>query len=99
MGRALPGRRVFRPSAPGPEASLEPTLAGEDPSRSQSTQRSTLPTSTPPTPIPPCSCNTAWKTGRCVSGRTSPPELKEQKAARQQELQAPLRPSGVSPSH
>ncbi|ELR46597.1 hypothetical protein M91_01136 [Bos mutus] len=41
----------------------------------------------------------AWKTGCCVSGRTSPPELKEQKAAMQQELQAPLRPSYVSPSH
>nr|XP_020770372.1 coiled-coil domain-containing protein 24 isoform X1 [Odocoileus virginianus texanus] len=41
----------------------------------------------------------AWKTGCCVSGRTSPPELKEQKAAMQQELQAPLRPPCVSPSH
>ncbi|XP_043734367.1 coiled-coil domain-containing protein 24 isoform X14 [Cervus elaphus] len=34
-----------------------------------------------------------------LAGRTSPPELKEQKAAMQQELQAPLRPSCVSPSH
>uniref|UniRef100_A0A4W2FC38 Coiled-coil domain containing 24 n=1 Tax=Bos indicus x Bos taurus TaxID=30522 RepID=A0A4W2FC38_BOBOX len=39
------------------------------------------------------------QTGCCVSGRTSPPELKQQKAAMQQELQAPLRPSYVSPSH
>ncbi|KAB0382214.1 hypothetical protein FD755_004131 [Muntiacus reevesi] len=36
---------------------------------------------------------------RCLEDETSPPELKEQKAARQQELQAPLRPSCVSPSH
>ncbi|CAM9151689.1 unnamed protein product, partial [Rangifer tarandus platyrhynchus] len=67
--------------------------------KSQSTQHCTPPTSPLPTPIPPCSCNTPWKTGRCVSGRTSPPELKEEKAARQQELQAPLSPSCVSPSH
>ena len=83
--------------APQPsEANLEPTLAGENPSRPQSTQRSS-PTS--PYPVPPCSCNTAWKTGCYVSGRTSPPELKGQKAAMQQELQAPLRPSYFSPRH
>ena len=50
------------------EASLEPTLAGEDLSRPQSTQRS-VPPPPPISPARPPSCNTPSKTGLCVSGR------------------------------
>ncbi|XP_032286594.1 coiled-coil domain-containing protein 24 isoform X1 [Phoca vitulina] len=71
--------------APRPsEATLEPTLAGEDP------KEALLPT---PHLYTPQSC---W--ALCLRG-ASPAELKEQKAAMRRELQAPLRPSCVSSSH
>ncbi|XP_058408175.1 coiled-coil domain-containing protein 24 isoform X2 [Diceros bicornis minor] len=72
--------------APQPsEATLEPTLAGEAPEHPASC--------CPPTLVP-----TLEELG-AMSWIYLPSELKEQKAAMQQELQAPLRPCCVSPSH
>uniref|UniRef100_A0A8D0MMN9 Coiled-coil domain containing 24 n=1 Tax=Sus scrofa TaxID=9823 RepID=A0A8D0MMN9_PIG len=77
--------------APQPsEATLQPTLAGEAPE--QTPER---PASCPrPTPV-----HASWKSWAPGLRQTSPPELKEHKATMQRELQAPLQPCWVSPSH
>lgn len=73
--------------APQPsEGTLEPTLAGEDPDQA------------PEYPVSHSPPHTCTHPRKADLRHTSPPELKEQKAAMQQELQAPLRPSCVSPN-
>ncbi|ELW62146.1 Coiled-coil domain-containing protein 24 [Tupaia chinensis] len=74
--------RAYQPS----EATREPTLAGENPEQAPNT-------------LPSTSCPTlqALEELDTVSVLTLS-ELKEQKKAMEQELQAPLRPSCVSPS-
>ncbi|XP_064349719.1 coiled-coil domain-containing protein 24 isoform X2 [Camelus dromedarius] len=68
--------------APQPsEATLEPTLAGEDPEQA------------------PVLAPLLYTCQKSCLRQTSPPELKEQKAAMQRALQSPPRPSPVSPSH
>ncbi|XP_045655700.1 coiled-coil domain-containing protein 24 isoform X1 [Ursus americanus] len=72
------------------EATLEPTLAGEDPKEAPEHADSCSPAHTC---THPQSCWALHLRG------ASPPELKEQKAAMRRELQAPLRPPCVSSSH